>query len=126
MLKTVSTDKAPAAVGPYSQAIICGNFLFVSGQIPLAPVSGAVCGDTIETQARQVMENMKMVLEAGGASFDGVVKTTCFLQDMGDFPVFNSIYEQYFVSKPARSCVAVANMPKGVLCEVEAIATRGE
>ena len=122
MKKAISTDKAPAAIGPYSQAKMAGNFVFASGQIPVDPATGEVAGDKIETQAEQSCKNVGAVLAAGGASYEQVVKTTCFLADMADFPVFNSVYEKYFVSCPARSCVAAKALPKGVLCEIEAIA----
>ncbi|MCP1102396.1 2-iminobutanoate/2-iminopropanoate deaminase [Aequitasia blattaphilus] len=122
MLKYVNTQKAPAAIGPYSQAIICGNFLFTSGQIPLSPETGEIVGDSIEKQAEQVLLNMKAVLESQGISLQNVIKTTCFLTDMNDFASFNEIYGKYFTGNPARSCVAVKTLPKGVLCEVEAIA----
>ena len=121
-MKTFETKKAPAAIGPYSQAKMAGNFVFASGQIPVDPATGEVAGDKIETQAEQSCKNVGAVLAAGGASYEQVVKTTCFLADMTDFPVFNSIYEKYFVSCPARSCVAAKALPKGVLCEIEAIA----
>ncbi len=121
-MKTIETAKAPAAIGPYSQAKISGGFVFASGQIPVNPATGEVDGDTIEIQAEQSMKNVGAILEAAGSGYDKVVKTTCFLADMGDFAVFNSIYEKYFTGKPARSCVAVKTLPKGVLCEVEAIA----
>ena len=122
MKKVISTDKAPAAIGPYSQGMILGNMVFSSGQIPVVPATGEVAGDTIEKQAEQSCKNVAAVLEAAGSSMEKVVKTTCFLADMGDFQVFNGVYEKYFVSKPARSCVAVKTLPKGVLCEIEAIA----
>ncbi len=122
MRKTISTTKAPAAIGPYSQAILCGNMLYTSGQIPLDPATGAVVGDNIRDQAEQVMKNLSAVLEAAGASFDCAVKTTCFLADMADFAVFNEVYAAYFTSNPARSCVAVKSLPKGVLVEVEVVA----
>lgn len=122
MLKAISTSKAPAAIGPYSQAIQYGNLVFTSGQIPCVPQTGAIAGDDIESQAKQSLENVKNVLEAAGTSCDKVIKTTCFLKDMADFSAFNAIYEQYFTQKPARSCVAAAALPKGVLCEVEAVA----
>lgn len=122
MLKVVNTEKAPAAIGPYSQAIVMNNILFTSGQIPICPESGEIAGDTIEVQAEQVMKNMKAVLEEAGTGFAHVVKTTCFLKDMGDFAAFNEIYAKYFTGKPARSCVAVKTLPKDVLCEVEVIA----
>lgn len=121
-LKKVATEKAPAAIGPYSQAIVCGNLLFTSGQIPLDPVSGTIVGQTIEQQATQVMKNLGEVLAAAGTSFEKAVKTTCFLADMADFAAFNSVYAQYFTEKPARSCVAVKTLPKNVLVEVEIIA----
>ena len=119
----VATDNAPAAIGPYSQAIVCGDMLYASGQIPICPQTGEIAGETIETQAEQVMKNIGAVLEAAGTSFEHVVKTTCFLGDMGDFAKFNEIYEKYFISKPARSCVAVKGLPKNVLCEVEVVAS---
>lgn len=121
-MNKISTEKAPAAIGPYSQGMQLGNLVFTSGQIPVDPATGAPAGDTIATQAEQSCKNVGAVLEAAGSSFKNVVKTTCFLADMADFPVFNSVYEKYFVSAPARSCVAVKALPKGVLCEVEAIA----
>jgi len=125
MLKKISTDKAPAAIGPYSQGIIAGNTLYTSGQIPINPATGEIESTTIEEQTEQVMKNVAALLEAAGTSFENVVKTTCFLADMGDFSVFNQIYETYFISKPARSCVAVKTLPKNVLCEVETIADIG-
>lgn len=118
----IYTEKAPAAIGPYSQGMVLGNFVFTSGQIPVVPETGVVAGPTIVEQAEQSCKNVGAVLEAAGSSFEKVAKTTCFLADMGDFPVFNGIYEKYFVSCPARSCVAVKTLPKGVLCEIEAIA----
>ena len=122
MLKYVDTKNAPAAIGPYSQGIILNVIAFFSGQIPLSPETGEVVGTTIEEQTEQVMQNVKALLESQGASFTDVVKTTCFLADMGDFAAFNEIYAKYFTGKPARSCVAVKDLPKGVLCEVETIA----
>ena len=122
-LKKVSTDKAPAAIGPYSQAIICGDMVFTSGQIPINPASGNVEATTIETQAEQVMQNLGAVLAAAGSGFDKAVKTTCFLADMADFAAFNGVYAKYFTTNPARSCVAVKTLPKNVLVEVEVIAT---
>ena len=122
MMKPISTTNAPAAIGPYSQGMILGNMVFSSGQIPVIPATGEIVGPTIEEQAEQSCKNVGAVLAAGGSSFDKVVKTTCFLADMGDFAAFNKVYEKYFISKPARSCVAVKELPKGVLCEVEAIA----
>ena len=122
MLKYVDTKNAPAAIGPYSQGIILNGIAFFSGQIPLSPETGEVVGTTIEEQTEQVMQNVKALLESQGASFTDVVKTTCFLAEMGDFAAFNEIYAKYFTGKPARSCVAVKDLPKGVLCEVETIA----
>ena len=112
-MKTFETKKAPAAIGPYSQAKMAGNFVFASGE---------VAGDKIETQAEQSCKNVGAILEEAGLTFDNVIKTTCFLADMADFAAFNAVYEKYFTSKPARSCVAVKQLPKNVLCEVEAIA----
>lgn len=125
MLKKIATDKAPAAIGPYSQAIAVGEFLFSSGQIPINPATGAVEAEGIEAQADQVMKNLGAVLEAAGTDYSKVVKTTCFLADMNDFAAFNGVYEKYFTEKPARSCVAVKQLPKNVLCEVEVIAYLG-
>ena len=121
-MKKISTDKAPAAIGPYSQAVITGDLLFSSGQIALDPETGVVVGDTIETQTEQVMKNLGAILEEAGLGYENVVKTVCFLDDMNDFGAFNEIYGKYFTEKPARSCVAVETLPKGVLCEVEVIA----
>lgn len=121
-MKVVYTEKAPAAIGPYSQAMILNGVLFTSGQIPVNPATGEINGDTIETQAEQVMKNLGEVLKEAGSSFEKAVKTTCFLADMGDFAKFNEVYAKYFVNKPARSCVAVETLPKNVLCEVEVIA----
>lgn len=118
----VATTKAPGAIGPYSQAIKANGMLFTSGQIPINPATGAVEAKTIEEQTTQVCENLKAVLEEAGTSFDKVVKTTCFLADIADFASFNEVYAKYFTSKPARSCVAVKDLPKAVLCEVELIA----
>ena len=123
-MEKIFTEKAPAAIGPYSQAIITGGFLFTSGQIPVDPETNTVVEGGIEAQAEQVMKNLAAVLTAAGTSFDRVVKTTCFLKDMNDFAAFNEVYAKYFVSLPARSCVEVAKLPKGVLCEVELIAER--
>ena len=122
MRKTISTPNAPAAIGPYSQAILCGNMLYTSGQIPLDPATGTVVGDNIRDQAEQVMKNLEAVLAAAGTSFENVVKTTCFLADMADFSAFNEVYAVHITSAPARSCVAVKTLPKGVLVEVEVIA----
>jgi 2-iminobutanoate/2-iminopropanoate deaminase len=123
MKKTIQTDKAPAAIGPYSQAIRHGDMIFTSGQIPLDPLSGEIVGDDISTQTWQVLKNLSAVLEAGGAGLDQVVKTTCFLDNMDDFTAFNEVYQRSFsASPPARSCVAVDRLPKGVLVEIEALA----
>lgn len=122
MLKYVETKNAPAAIGPYSQGIILNGIAFFSGQVPLSPETGEVVGTTIEEQTEQVMQNIKALLESQGAEFTDVVKTTCFLADMADFAAFNEVYAKYFTGKPARSCVAVKALPKGVLCEVETIA----
>lgn len=122
MKKIISTDKAPAVVGPYSQAVKVGNTLYCSGQIGLDPVTGQMKGSDVRTQAEQVMENIAAVLAAADASFEDVVKTTCFLADINDFATFNEIYAKYFTGKPARSCVAAAALPKGALVEVEVIA----
>ncbi len=118
----IVTDKAPAAIGPYSQAVVAGDFLFASGQIPLNPVTGEVEGADIKEQAERVMQNIGEVLKAAGSDYTQVVKTTCFLADMDDFVSFNTVYAKYFTEKPARSCVAVKELPKNVLCEVEVIA----
>ena len=122
MNKIISTTDAPAAVGPYSQAVQAGNTLYCSGQIGLDPATGAMSGDDIRTQTEQVMKNIAAVLAAAGTGFENVVKTTCFLADINDFAVFNEIYAKYFTGKPARSCVAAAALPKGALVEVEVIA----
>lgn len=121
-MEYVATTKAPGAIGPYSQAVKANGMLFTSGQIPINPATGNVEAKTIEEQTAQVCENLKAVLEAAGTGFDKVVKTTCFLADIADFAAFNEVYAKYFVSKPARSCVAVKDLPKAVLCEVELIA----
>ncbi len=120
----VSTEKAPAAIGPYSQAIVCGDMVFTSGQIPINPASGNVEAEGIEAQAEQVMQNLGEVLKAAGSSFEKAVKTTCFLANMDDFAAFNGVYGKYFTTKPARSCVAVKTLPKNVLVEVEVVATK--
>lgn len=122
MLKTIHTEKAPAAIGPYSQAISFENLVFASGQIPLDPEKGILVGENIEEQTEQVMKNIAAILEANGIGFENVIKTTCFLADINDFAKFNEVYAKYFVSKPARSCVAVKQLPKDALCEVEIIA----
>ena len=118
----IHTENAPAAIGPYSQAIVAGNLVFTSGQIPIDPATGEIKGTTIEEQTEQVCKNIAGVLEANGISFENVVKTTCFLSDMANFAAFNGVYAKYFVGKPARSCVAVKEIPKSVLCEIEIIA----
>lgn len=126
MLKKISTKKAPAAIGPYSQGIIADNFLFASGQIPIIPETGEIAEGDITVQAKQVMKNVQAILEEAGTTFEKVVKTTCFLADMNDFGAFNEVYGRYFTEKPARSCVAVKTLPKNVLCEVEIIGYLGE
>ncbi len=118
----ISTEKAPKAVGPYSQAIVNEGILYSAGQIALSPESGIITESTVEGQTRQVCENLGAVLAAAGSSFEKVIKTTCFLADMGDFEAFNKVYAEYFTGKPARSCVAVKALPKGALCEIEVIA----
>lgn len=122
LIKTIETPHAPAAIGPYSQAKVINGMLYASGQIPLDPATGEVAGTTITEQSEQIMKNVGAILKAAGSDFESVVKTTCFLADMGDFAAFNGVYETYFTSKPARSCVAVRQLPKGVLAEVEVIA----
>ena len=124
-MRKIATEKAPAAIGPYSQAIIVDKFLFASGQIPINPATGEVEAEGIEAQTTQVMKNIGAVLEEAGIDYTKVVKTTCFLADMADFAAFNKVYEQYFTEKPARSCVAVKQLPKNVLCEVEVIGYLG-
>ena len=121
-MKKIHTDKAPAAIGPYSQAIVHGDLVFTSGQIPINPNSGNIDAEGITAQTEQVMQNLDAVLTAAGASFESAIKTTCFLADMSDFAAFNEVYARYFTEKPARSCVAVKTLPKGVLVEVEVIA----
>ena len=121
-MKVIYTENAPAAIGPYSQAMVSGGFLFASGQIGVNPATGEVAGSDITVQAEQVCKNIAAVLAEAGTSFEKVVKTTCFIADMADFAAFNAVYEKYFVSKPARSCVAVKQLPKSLLCEVEVIA----
>lgn len=121
-MEYVSTTNAPGAIGPYSQAVKAGNFLFSSGQIAINPETGNVEAQDIAGQTKQVCENLKAVCEAAGTSLEKVVKTTCFLADIADFAAFNEVYGTYFTAKPARSCVAVKDLPKGVLCEVEVIA----
>lgn len=124
-MKKIHTEKAPAAIGPYSQAITAGGFLFASGQIPIDPATGEISGTTIEEQAEQAIKNAGAILAEAGADYANVVKTTCFLADMQDFTAFNGVYEKYFTGKPARSCVAVKQLPKNVLCEVEVMAWLG-
>ncbi len=121
-MNQVSTSKAPAAIGPYCQAVVHNGLVFTSGQVPLDPATGSVAGDTIEQQSRQVCENLSAVLAAAGSGMDKVLKTTCFLSDMGNFAAFNDVYAEYFTQKPARSCVAVRTLPKNVLVEVECVA----
>lgn len=121
-MKKITTDKAPAAIGPYSQAIVTGNLLFTSGQIPIDPAVGDIVATDITGQSEQVMKNLAAVLIAAGTDFTRVVKTTCFLSDIANFAAFNEVYAKYFTGKPARSCVAVRDLPKGALVEVEAIA----
>ena len=123
-LKKVATEKAPAAIGPYSQAIDCGEIVFTSGQIPINPATGNVEAVTIEEQTEQVMKNLGEVLKAAGSSFARAIKTTCFLSDIADFAAFNGVYAKYFTEKPARSYVAVKDLPKGVKVEVEVIAAK--
>ena len=122
MLETISTRSAPTAIGPYSQAVVANGFLFASGQVALIPDTGEISGTTVEEQAERCCQNVKAILEAKGLTLDNVVKTTCFLADMKDFAAFNTVYSKYFVTKPARSCVAVRELPKSLLCEIEVIA----
>ena len=124
MSEKVETKKAPAAIGPYSQAVCVGNLVFTSGQIPLNPETGVIEGKDITEQAHRVCRNLEAVLDASGSSLKKAVKTVCFLSDMSDFGAFNEVYAQYFTEKPARSCVAVKELPKGALVEVEVIAER--
>ncbi|MDD6346587.1 MAG: RidA family protein [Lachnospiraceae bacterium] len=121
-MQVISTEKAPAAIGPYSQGYIVNGLLYTSGQIPADPATGVIVGEDIVSQAHQSCKNIGALLEAAGTSYDKVVKTTCFLADMGDFAAFNEVYASYFTGKPARSCVAVKTLPKNVLCEIEVIA----
>lgn len=121
-MKAIETKTAPAAIGPYSQAMVYGGLVYTSGQISVVPETGNVVGDSIEVQAEQSCKNVGAVLDASGTGYEHVIKTTCFLADMNDFAAFNAVYEKYFVSKPARSCVAVKTLPKNVKCEIEAIA----
>ena len=124
-MKIIETNKAPAAIGPYSQAIVANGLVYTSGQIPIDPGSGIIEAASIEAQTEQVIKNLAAVLEAAGSSLERVVKTTCFLKNINDFAAFNGIYEQYFTGKPARSCVEVAALPKGALVEIEVIAEVG-
>lgn len=120
-MKVIATEKAPGAIGPYSQGFIAGGFVYTSGQIPVNPADGTV-PEGITAQTEQSCKNVGAILEAAGSSYDKVIKTTCFLADIADFAAFNEVYAKYFTSKPARSCVAVKDLPKGVLCEIEAVA----
>ena len=120
-MKVIATEKAPGAIGPYSQGFLTNGFVYTSGQIPVNPADGTI-PEGIAAQAEQSCKNVGAILEAGGSGFDKVVKTTCFLADIADFAAFNEVYAKFFTPKPARSCVAVKDLPKGVLCEVEAIA----
>ena len=121
-MKTIETKNAPAAIGPYSQAKVTNGFVYASGQVPLDPATGEVVGTTIEEQTEQIMKNIGAILEAAGVTYENVIKTTCFLAEMADFAAFNAVYDKYFTGKPARSCVAVKQLPKNVLAEVEVIA----
>ena len=123
MMKTIYTEKAPAAVGPYSQAVVINGLVYTSGQIALDPATGELVGTAIEEQAEQVMKNLAAILEAAGTKPENAVKTLCFLTDINDFAVFNTVYARYFTEKPARSCVGIQSLPKGAICEVEVIAT---
>ena len=122
-MKTIYTEKAPAAVGPYSQAVVINGLVYTSGQIALDPATGELVGTAIEEQAEQVMKNLVAILEAAGTKPENAVKTLCFLTDINDFAAFNAVYAQYFTEKPARSCVGIQSLPKGAICEVEVIAT---
>ena len=122
-MKTIYTEKAPAAVGPYSQAVVINGLVYTSGQIALDPDTGELVGTTIEAQAEQVMKNLVAILEAAGTKPENAVKTLCFLTDINDFAAFNAVYARYFTEKPARSCVGIQSLPKGAICEVEVIAT---
>lgn len=121
MNKVIDTKKAPAAIGPYSQAVLAGDFLYTSGQLPVDPATGEFAGSDITSQAEQSMKNIGAILEEAGFQFTDAVKTLCFLSDMADFAAFNAVYEKYFTGKPARSCVAVKQLPKNALCEVEVV-----
>ncbi|MBQ8539594.1 MAG: RidA family protein [Ruminococcus sp.] len=124
MSNKVETNKAPQAIGPYSQAVVVGNLIFTSGQIPLNPETGVLLGNDIKEQTHRVCQNLKAVLEASGASLENAVKTVCYLSDMTNFLEFNEVYAQYFTQKPARSCVAVKELPKGALVEVDVVAEK--
>ena len=124
-MKKIYTEKAPAAVGPYSQAVVINGLVYTSGQIALDPASGELVGETIEEQAEQVMKNLMAILTEAGANPENTVKTLCFLTDINDFAAFNKVYEKYFTEKPARSCVGIQSLPKGAICEVEVIAAVG-
>ena len=124
-MKTVETKRAPAALGPYSQAVVIGDLVYTSGQIPIDPQSGNIEAKDIREQAKQAIHNIGAILEAAGSSYENVIKTTCFLKDMGDFAAFNEVYAEYFTGKPARSCVEVSALPKGALVEIEAVAKLG-
>ena len=126
MAKRVTTNKAPEAIGPYSQAMVVGDLIFTSGQIPLNPETGAIEGENVIEQTHRVCKNLDAVLTAAGGSLKSAVKTVCFLSDMDDFAAFNSVYAQYFTEKPARSCVAVKDLPKGAMVEIEAVAEKCE
>ena len=121
-MKIIETKKAPAAIGPYSQAIVIGDFIYTSGQIPINPATGNIEATEITGQAEQAIQNLKAVLEEAGSSLEKVIKTTCFLKDINDFAAFNETYAKYFIGKPARSCVEVSKLPKGALVEIEVIA----
>lgn len=123
-MQIIHTDKAPAAVGPYSQAIVANGIVYTSGQIAINPAAGKIVATEIEGQAEQCCKNLEEVLKAAGTNFSNVIKTTCFLADIADFKTFNAVYEKYFISKPARSCVAVKDLPAGALCEIEVIAVK--
>ena len=122
-MQTIYTEHAPAAVGPYSQAIVINGLVYTSGQIALEPTTGELVGTTIEAQAEQVMKNLVAILEAAGTKPENAIKTLCFLTDINDFAAFNAVYARYFTEKPARSCVGIQSLPKGAICEVEVIAT---
>lgn len=124
-MEIIQTEKAPAAIGPYSQAVVTGGLVFTSGQVPLDPATGALVGGDIAAQSEQVMKNLQALLEAAGSSLERAIKTTCFLADMADFAAFNEVYARYFTGRPGRSCVAVKALPKGALVEVEVVAERG-